>query len=66
MSKNTQKEPQTIESVKLVEFKKQSRLYMVIIALVFSVAGFIGGFFASVQVITDTQAKASAIVKELK
>lgn len=63
--KTTKQKDQSIEGIRLDEYKKQSRLIMVILALGFTVAGFVGGYFASVQVITDTQAKATVIVKDL-
>ena len=58
------KNEQTIESVKLAAFKTQAWLIGTIVVIVMTVAGFIGGYFVSINVITDSQSKAVSVVQD--
>ena len=69
MKKTTEPTPQTIESLKFAAKETNYKWTIAMCILIFTVLGAIGGYFLSINVITDTQSKAvsvfsSAVSKE--
>lgn len=52
---------QTIESLQLSALKVSHRYQLLLVAFAFTVLGIIGGYFLSVSIITETQAKAVSV-----
>ena len=62
MKTTNDKTPQTIESVKMDAMKVSHRYQLLLVAFAMLVLGTIGGYFLSIELITDAQAKAISVV----
>lgn len=60
------KKEKAIKEININELKANYRTWFVVVAISFLALGLIGGYFAAVNVITDSQHKAIEVVSSLK
>lgn len=60
------KKEKAIKDININELKANYRTWFVLVAIFFLALGLVGGYFAAIGVITDSQHKAIEVVTSLK
>lgn len=62
---NTTKKDKAIKDINIQAMKANNRTVNIIVAIVFLTLGLVGGYFAAINVITDSQFKAMEVVRSV-